>query len=482
MNDLQITILGRARVGKSLLLTRFVSDPKKIISLSGEGSDKTQFSTKLILNNKEEPYIKVIYKDGTEDIATLEDIDSYKNVSYIEILAKPSSWLYDIMCINNLTNFSIIDTKGVSGNYMPDSKDISWTSDAYILLMRNENLDEFAKSMDKIRDKLASGQVWHAVSLGDIPITSPEGSNEYNERVKIAESRASSVRSKFLEQLMLLEGDTDSLLSLKNSDLNRLSNVITVPNISIEFDDVKYGLNYVNKSLGKVIHSIINKDHSTDKIFNKLVSWKKEDVKSYLKYLRQNSLNIEASLENYKFSNDVVEKHLDYGYRLVSYDGRYIHNKFRELVSYFNSTIYSNIKDLPYSNFNLTRVEQSIIAHRYIYKSSNYLNNSPNLLYSCDGRESCDQATYISMLHAQDIINNGGQLYKLLGGDWNKNYLKDKDIKSIKNLPFYLATVGYYGSRFKNVVFRPFLWTAMYTVDILESFYTGDEIFNMITK
>ena len=49
MSEFRISIVGRARKGKSLLLTRFVKEPSEIGVLSKNGADATKVPTELIL-------------------------------------------------------------------------------------------------------------------------------------------------------------------------------------------------------------------------------------------------------------------------------------------------------------------------------------------------------------------------------------------------------------------------------------------------
>lgn len=78
MSEYRISIVGRARVGKSMLLTRFVNKPEEIIPLSRSGADATKVPTELVLSNDVQTSIEIYEKeDGKKTSISVDELDVF---------------------------------------------------------------------------------------------------------------------------------------------------------------------------------------------------------------------------------------------------------------------------------------------------------------------------------------------------------------------------------------------------------------------
>ncbi|WP_238904388.1 hypothetical protein [Clostridium sp. YIM B02506] len=270
-NDTMITrkicIVGRARVGKSRLISRFLKYSKLVRRyLEASGKDCTKLNFKFYLTkglqkksfmrylaadsslngievpfddeheNEVKNFLKKIEKENTysqKAEAELAGNPRQLNLSTdsIEIVTEASSLAREIMG-DNIDCLIITDTPGVSGDV---PLNVSSDSDVYLLMMRDDNDKEFRLSIEKIIPKIAGSNVLFIYRNGNT-YTTLEGYNEVLRQVKIAVED-------FTDDLSELVGD--SVLNTSLEVLNPSGKVIPMG----AFDIVT--LNYVEECFNK---------------------------------------------------------------------------------------------------------------------------------------------------------------------------------------------------------------------------------------
>ena len=190
----KITVLGRARSGKSFLISRFVQNSTRFVdAFTYDGSDKTVCNIHIkitrhtekdefvwftnfgdVFSDSENPIIEVLDSKTSKSTMTCKLDDHQKLhtietairglrthgfdtphsskpiVSYFQLEQQASDFCKELMDECKIDTLEIIDTPGVSGDV--DVYDVP-DADIYIFVLRRDNEDD-AKTIAKIVDKL----------------------------------------------------------------------------------------------------------------------------------------------------------------------------------------------------------------------------------------------------------------------------------------------------------------------------------------
>ena len=197
---LNIGIVGRARGGKSFISSYFLDDTVFMRQgLCGGGTDYTQIPTKIIIDGSSPFFRFTVEGDELKDRIP-DEIKGYVNRAVsidvnapdfqfamerindwlrslhvigverleekvsLEIVTKPSELCKNIMERTGKQTVVIMDTPGVSGDYTFDSLG---RQDVVIIAMRDENIDEFIKSIGKIAELVGTNTVIYSYRTND---------------------------------------------------------------------------------------------------------------------------------------------------------------------------------------------------------------------------------------------------------------------------------------------------------------------------
>ncbi|MGE7111163.1 hypothetical protein [Lysinibacillus sp. NPDC047702] len=277
----KICIVGRARVGKSRLISRFLKYSKlvrKYLESSGKDCTKLNFKFYLTKGLEKKSFmrylaadsslngIEVPFDDEHEDeiknfLRRIEKENTYSQkatdelagmprqlsllTDSIEIVTEASSFAREIMG-DSIDCLVITDTPGVSGDVLLN---VASDADVYLLMMRDENDKEFRLSIDKIIPKIAGSNVLFIYRNGNT-YTTMEGYNEVLRQVKDAVED-------FTDDLSKLVGD--SVLNTSLEVLNPSGKVIPMG----AFDIVT--LNFVEECFNKDLIDKLKSIFSTKK-------------------------------------------------------------------------------------------------------------------------------------------------------------------------------------------------------------------------
>ncbi|WP_379142566.1 helix-turn-helix transcriptional regulator [Paenibacillus sp. sgz500992] len=280
----KICIVGRSRVGKSRLVSRFLKYARLARrQLESSGKDFTKLNFKFYLTKGLEKKsfmrylaadstlngIEVPFNDEHEDeiknfLKRIEKENTYSQKAESELAGKPrqlnlltdiieivteaSSFAREIMG-NSIDCLIITDTPGVSGNV---PLNVANDADVYLLMMKDDNDKEFHESIEKIIPKIAGSNVLFIYRNGNT-YTTLEGYNEVLRQVKAAVED-------FTDDLSKLVGN--SVLNTSLEVLNPSGKVIPMG----AFDIVT--LNYVEECFNKDLYDKLNTIFSTKKGVN----------------------------------------------------------------------------------------------------------------------------------------------------------------------------------------------------------------------
>lgn len=277
----KICIVGRARVGKSRLISRFLKYSKLVrryLESSGKDCTKLNFKFNLTKGLEKKSFMRYLAADsslnGIEVPFDDEHKDEIKNflrriekentysqkatdelagtprqldllTDSIEIVTEASSFARELMG-DSIDCLIITDTPGVSGDV---PLNVASDADVYLLMMRDENDKEFRSSIEKIIPKIAGSNVLFIYRNGNT-YTTMEGYNEVLRQVKEAVED-------FTDDLSKLVGD--SVLNTSLEVLNPSGKVIPMG----AFDIVT--LNFVEECFNKDLIDKLKSIFSTKK-------------------------------------------------------------------------------------------------------------------------------------------------------------------------------------------------------------------------
>ncbi|MCM1263234.1 MAG: hypothetical protein NC313_10985 [Butyrivibrio sp.] len=196
---LNISLIGRARVGKSFIASYFIENHVFMRqALCGGGSDFTQIPTKINITDTSPFFRCNISEQLSNQIST--KVNSYvrravaidvnapdfqvamtvindwlrnlhdsgiKNLDELvslELYTRPSEMAKEIMDKTGKQSIVLTDTPGVSGDYTFDSLS---RQDVVIITMRDENMQEFTKSIMKIAGLVGTTPVVYVYRTND---------------------------------------------------------------------------------------------------------------------------------------------------------------------------------------------------------------------------------------------------------------------------------------------------------------------------
>ena len=493
MSEFRMTIIGRARVGKSLLMTRFVKNPMDISMLSMSGADGTKVPTELLLRKdviatKIEVH-KASDSDRVENVPLERLSDSlerlrtdanYRNtVSHILIEATPSDWVSELIEETGISQLAIVDTEGVSGDVNALNM-LEWKSNLFVLMFNSANKTEFAKSVNVMKSALAGNNVWHAVSMPENTLIS-QSDESYRSEIKELEAEAAKIRNEFEEELSSLE-NKQSLLSLRSGEITRRDTLLAIPNIKTEKNQYQSGRDYADNKLKLfLLQAIRDADRGIELETDLSDTKKMKATCNLLQLLCDTAMSalrteeIEPFRPSYRESS--LQSHLNSEYRLQSDDNKYLLGKQWDMTSHIRTKVYNKINVLEEDkNLPLSLKEQASVV-QFFYTNFAYKVVWTNYFVSTrDERERTEQASIILMLHAT-VINS--ELKKAAmpirsilesvmpqNRGWNKNYLKIDDYQSHLYVPIEFASKHYNSTdvfdRFYYAVIKPYTVYAMY--------------------
>lgn len=268
LSSKRIAIVGRARLGKSFIISRFVADRTGFVELfCGNKDDKTVCPIHVHISeyNAKDEYafrsdFNSVYSTTEEDpevlslrdqVSTLvshtyeqNDLNTMKKIedavraireveernkdrkrktnTYIETLQRPSKYCRELLRVCKAGKVEIVDTPGVSGSV--EATKIS-KSDLYIFVLKPENHEEaqtIRKIVEKIKPDVATSKVAFLYRPGGVLMTL----KEYDDaREKVRE--AMRVYSDLFEELK------GSIIATDLDVLNPAENCILFPEMSV---------------------------------------------------------------------------------------------------------------------------------------------------------------------------------------------------------------------------------------------------------
>lgn len=389
-----IAILGRARTGKSFLVSRFVDDKAGFTDLfCGASSDKTVCPIYITISNNLDKYkesekflfktnfnkihedekdeevielkkeISLLLKeefsqkdpDKNNKMEKIEDIigriksreqeypNTEKSEIYIESFQKPSKFSKKIMEDCELEEIKIIDTPGVSGNI--DAVSIQ-KSDIYIFLLRPDNSEEsqtLLKIVSQIKAEVATSKVAFLYKR--------EGIFTSAEKYKEGKEKASNDMKSFDGLFKDFRG---SIISTQRDVLNPSENCIMFPTMDEKEDSDSEKL--FLKDMEMKLEEVFNQDKKDkkkkqeDEEFKKIISEEGLKAREFiLKIMSEmpkhtsKKMGLEYSIDQLKQENHDRVKSKD-NYRFY----KELYNAYREemdiLDEYFSDFKYENFK------------------------------------------------------------------------------------------------------------------------------------------
>lgn len=353
----RVAVIGRARGGKSFLISRFVSDRNGFIELfCGNNSDKTacpiyvkiseivllesyKFHTDFnqiyrdenlpsIISLKEKVSKLVGHSYQQEDKAKMieieETIKCIKKIqnqfpnkkqcqAYIETYQKPSIFCKELLRECELGSVEIIDTPGVSGNV--EASKIS-KSDLYLFLIKPDNEYEaqtLKKIVTEIKSDVATSKVGFLYKKEGILLTQ----KKYDD-ARVAVKKDMSAYTSLFEDLK------GSIVSTELDVLNPADHCILFP--TMDSEDVTLPEELFLQDMYKKLISAFkpeNEANITHK-FNVIMDEKKEEAKKFILSLMENipAHQFLAETNLYTIDTFISEQHD----RVMTKDNYRLHN------------------------------------------------------------------------------------------------------------------------------------------------------------
>lgn len=259
---LNISLVGRARTGKSFLASYFAENPLLMRqALCGEGSDYTQVPTKISLcdtspyfrfsikdkfpapvDDALKPYLNrfvSINPDAPDFPNTIAAINAWLRKLHVEqkseqkfehldqmvtleIYTKPSEMVQDILTQTGKQALVLTDTPGLSGDYSFDSLG---RQDLVIIAMRDDNMQEFSDSIERIAGLVGATPVVYVYRVGS-------GATEPDEFEK-AQGKGAKAIASFEEKIKDKFGRESVILNSLNA-LHPQKHLVTLPSFKEE--------------------------------------------------------------------------------------------------------------------------------------------------------------------------------------------------------------------------------------------------------
>ena len=344
LSSKRVAVIGRARGGKSFLISRFVADRNGFIELfCGNGSDKTacpvyvkisemvilesyrfhtdfnhiyrdeDLPTVVSLREKVSTLISHSYQQEEKDIMveieeTIKRIKKIENQFpnkkqcqiYIETYQKPSPFCKELLRECGLGNIEVIDTPGVSGNI--EASRIS-KSDLYLFLIKPDNEDEaqtLKKIVTEIKSDVATSKVGFLYKKEGIFLT-----NKRYDDARAAIKKDMSVYTSLFEDL------NGSIVSTELDVLNPAGHCILFP--TMDSEDVTLPEELFLQDMKKKLIAAFkpeNEANITHK-FDLIMDEKKEEAKKFVLSLMENipAHNFLTETNLYTIDTFIAEQH-----------------------------------------------------------------------------------------------------------------------------------------------------------------------------
>ena len=372
----KIGIVGRARVGKSLLCSRFCENSNLIRQhFASDGGDFTKINIQYVLNNhlsSEQQTIRFISpnsslngirypltEEGLKDFeyqithnntfSKLSSENAGENkqldpkLDVIEINSRPSQLATEIMG-NRIQSLIITDTPGVSGN-VEGLENIN-DADLYLFMMRSDNLSEYEKSVKKMEPIIGGARVLFIYNIRDEILDDIDYKETLNTTIKAMKD--------FESKLAILK--TNSIIENSIELLNPIKSVIPMGNFHkkrVNFAEQKF-----NQELQSRLHNMLEKP-----------LYKQEE--NALKTELQNQILDKGYIV--EFTNKIIDDfHLINISDKPTYKNHYLHHESHDRV--MSRDNYSTLYDV---NFNKGILLSKL--HEYFSKLSVNLNSYSNV-------------------------------------------------------------------------------------------------------
>lgn len=398
-----ITLVGRARTGKSFITGMFAQDFSMYRKLfCGLGKDETICNINNIFIDSYyfSPYIEFysdfdsLYNDISNDNKDYEEIQkliekikSYKSIqmlindeekikefinnikcvirgineieslkyepkksnTYLNVYMKPSNFCLNIMEEIGVKCIEIIDTPGISGNISAKDKLQSLNADLYIFLLRAEN-DDDSKTIKSIVDIIKP-----IVGTSDVCfLYRMNGTAENEKRFEKIQKDAKKAMKDFEKELEGLKDTENSIINTSLDILQPSERCIGVP--PMNEDEIEKPEELFQKEFSKrIINAFKNEnDNTLEKLYKDSLNTYKKDVEELtLKILKQiyehkNEFDT-TSTKEYNIENFKDEKHdrvkTNDNLRIISDLSNARIKEKKLLYDYFNDKF--KIKDYP---------------------------------------------------------------------------------------------------------------------------------------
>lgn len=310
----QITVVGRARSGKSFFISRFVADKSGFVKLlCGNSSDKTACPVYITISDilKEDRYFfhtdfeSSSYDENSEEIKEIEatlaqlsesgysqnDADKLKNIlrtiklihdienknsnlkksnTYINVYQRPSKFCNELIRRYKLKHISITDTPGVSGNVEVTKLD---KADIYFFVLRPDNLEEaetLRTIVNEIKDHVGTSKVAF--------LYRKEGIFNTIEKYERAKSSISTDMADFNK---FFDGLKTNIISTDLDILNPAEHCIMLPTMDNEENTLaeELFLDDMNNKFCEIFAT--NEDYQRENRFRKALLEHKEEVQEF---------------------------------------------------------------------------------------------------------------------------------------------------------------------------------------------------------
>lgn len=374
-----------------------------------------------------------------------------------------------------LTQLVIVDTEGVSGE-VSELNIRNWKVNLFILLMQSDNIDDFAKSINKMKPVLLGNNIWYAVTIKET--TLPSDQVKLLTEEKKLEDEAKDIKEDFSKVLSSLD-DPKSLLNMKVLDLKLKDNVLAIPNIKLD-EQYAEGRRYIDKKLAELLTETIIAEKEEVKLDIDARDFKKKQAISNLFQLLIDTSkyavnNYEINNQKPKANESIFKKHIEEEHRLQSYDNAYLIGQQWRYTSGIRQLVYNKINEIRVDvDSPLNEEEQAAIVQMFYKDFARIVVWTNTFLFSKDKRENTDQASIILMFHAKDIVNQmniNGTLKDILANTikvsgWEKNYFLDENVGNVVTIPIIWASeVDNWideKDKFYRIVIRPYTLFAIY--------------------
>lgn len=340
----RVAIVGRARGGKTFLISRFVKRKKEFVNLAcGNSSDKTACVMKALISDDFDMEIfefhssfNSVFKDiETDEVSQLKsrikelsnrafqifDLEAMseiekiircakkietnfpelKDVDYnIQIMLKPNEFGKNILRESGISVLELIDTPGVSGSVKASNIE---KSDLYIFIIKPDNMEE-AQTLKHIVTELKAEIATSKVAF----LFKKEGYFMTKKKYEEARSSVKENMKPFSE--LFADMRNDNIIYTTLDLLNPAENCILYP--TMDEEEVVFAEEMFLEEIKEKILSAFNDDeNSPDKELEALYKDKGEDVKELALKIMSEIPKHEIGIKNevYTISNFESERH-----------------------------------------------------------------------------------------------------------------------------------------------------------------------------